>query len=98
MFAGGVVVVFAGGGVFVAHGVVGAIGFTHFLASSLLNGIPPAFLIIFICSKATSLLIPTFRLPIVLANAVHSHSDNAQRLTHCFFRSAIFSNVRLLFI
>ena len=88
-----------GGVVFVAHGVVGAIGFTHFLASSLLNGIPPAFLIIlFICSKATSLLIPTFRLPIVLANAVHSHSLNAQRLTHCFFRSAIFSNVRLLFI
>lgn len=89
-----------GGGVTLpAHGVVGAIGFTHFLASSLLNGIPPAFLIIlFICSKATSLLTPTFRLPIVLAKAVHSHSLNAQRLTHFLFNSDILSNVRLLFM
>lgn len=81
------------------HGVVGAIGFTHFLASSLLSGIPQAFLIIlFTCSRATSLLTPAFKLPIVFAKAVHSHSLNAPRLTPLAFNSAIFSRVRLLFM
>ncbi len=88
-----------GGVVFVAHGVVGAIGFVPFLASSSVIGTPHAFLIIlFICSNATSLLIPLLRLPTVFANAVHSHSDSAPRLTHLFLSSAIFSSVRLLLI
>lgn len=80
-------------------GVVGAIGFTHFLASSLLSGIPQAFLIIlFICSSATSFELPGHIQPILLANAAHSHSLNAPRLTPFFFNSVILSKVRLLVI
>ncbi len=80
-------------------GVVGAIGFTHFLASSLLSGIPPAFLIIlFNCSSATSFELPAPIEPILLAKAAHSHSLNAPRLTPFFFKSVIFSKVKLLVI
>lgn len=80
-------------------GVVGAIGFTHFLASSLLSGIPQAFLIIlFTCSRATSLLIQEFKLPIVFAKATRSLSDNAHRLTQLLFSSHILSTVKLLFM
>lgn len=87
-----------GGVVFVAHGVVGAIGFVFFFASSKLIGNPQAFLIILlICSKAAALELPAPTLPTVLANATHSPSLNAPRLTHSCLSCLILSNVRLLF-